>query len=322
MRSGIRAIGLALVLVTLVAAAQSGRVPRIGVINEFSPTHPFLAAFRDGLRELGHVEGRTLVVEYRHAEGALDRVTGFVAELLRQKVEVLVVGGTVSARLAKAQTTSVPIVFATSGDPVSGGLVATLARPSGNLTGISILTPELSAKQLELLKAAVPRLSRVALFSNPANPAMPDALKEARAAAEVLAVELRLLEVRAPDDVPPAFSALTAWRAGALLVLGDPMLGNELPQIARLATKHRVPAMYLREEFADMGGLIAYGPSFRDNYRRAAGYVDRILKGATPAELPVQQPSKFDLVVNLRTANGLGLTVPPSLMLRADRVIE
>ena len=324
MKAGIRVIGvtLASVLLSLSAAAQPARVPRIGVINEFSAAHPFIAAFRDGLRELGYTEGHSIVVEYRHAEGVLDRVTGFAAELSRMKVDVMVVGGTISAQLAKAQTTTVPIVFATSGDPVSSGLVATLARPGGNLTGISILTPELTGKQLELLKAAVPRLSRATILYNPGNPTIPDALPAARSAAAALGLELQLLEARAPKDVADAFTALTAWRAGALLALADPMLGNELQQIATLAARSRVPAMYVREEFAAMGGLLAYGPSFRDNYRRTAGYVDRILKGATPAELPVQQPSKFDLVVNLRTAKTLGLTIPPALLLRADKVIE
>jgi putative ABC transport system substrate-binding protein len=292
------------------------------MISEFSPAHPFVAAFRQGLRDLGYTEGRNIVVEYRHAHGVLDRVSNLAAELVRLRVEILVVGGTKSAQLAKAQTTTVPIVFATSGDPVSSGLVASLAHPGGNATGISILSPELSGKQLELLKAAAPKGSRVTVLYNPVNPAAGDALNATRAAARALSLELQLLEVREPKELPSVFSALTGWRAGALLVLPDPVLGNELDQISKLAAKHRLPAMYVRREFAETGGLLAYGPSFPDNYRRAATYVDKILKGATAADLPVQQPTKFELVINLRTAKALGLTIPQSLILQADKVIE
>jgi putative ABC transport system substrate-binding protein len=311
------------VVVSLVAEAQpTGKLPRIGMISEFSPEHPFLAAFRQGLRDLGYTEGRNIVVEYRHAHGVLDRVSNLAAELVRLKVEILVVGGTTSAQLAKAQTTTVPIVFATSGDPVSSGLVASLAHPGGNATGLSILSPELSGKQLELLKAAVPNGSRVTVLYNPVNPAAGDALKATREAARTLSLELQLLEVRQPKELPGAFSALTGWRAAALLVLPDPVFGNELAQISRLAADNRLPALYVRREFAEAGGLLAYGPSFSDNYRRAATYVDKILKGAKPADLPVQQPTKFELVVNLKTAKALRLTIPQSVLLRADEVIQ
>jgi putative ABC transport system substrate-binding protein len=311
------------VVVPLVAEAQAtGRLPQIGMIGEFSPAHPFVAAFRQGLRDLGYTEGQNIVVEYRHAHGEIDQVSNLAAELVRFKVEILVVGGTQSALLAKAQTTTVPIVFATAGDPVGSGLVASLAHPDGNVTGISILSPELSGKQLELLKAAVPKSSRVSVLYNPVNPAAGDALKATRDAARALSLELQLLEVRQPKELRGAFSALMGWRAGALLVLPDPLLGNELAQISKLAVQNRVPAMYLRREFAETGGLLAYGPSFADNYRRAATYVDKILKGAAPAELPVQQPTKFEFVVNLKTAKAIGLTVPPSVLARADQVIE
>ena len=265
------------VVVSLVAEAQpTGKLPRIGVISEFSPAHPFVAAFQQGLRDLGYT----------------------------------------------AQTTTVPIVFATAGDPVSSGLVASLAHPGGNVTGISILSPELSGKQLELLKAVAPKASRVTVLYNPVNPAAGDALNATREAARALSLELQLLEVRQPNELPGAFSALTGWRAGALLVLPDPMFGNVLDQISKLSAKHRLPAMYVRREFAETGGLLAYGPSFLDNYRRAAIYVDKLLKGATPADLPIQQPTKFELVINLRTAKAFGLTVPQSLILQADKVIE
>src|SRR5687767_1492016 len=222
------------VVVSLVAEAQpTGKLPRIGMISEFAPAHPFVAAFRQGLQDLGYTEGRNIVVEYRHAHGVLDRVSNLAAELVHLKVEILVVGGTKSAQLAKAQTTTVPIVFATSGDPVGSGLVASLAHPGGNATGISILSPELSGKQLELLKAAAPKSARVTVLYNPVNPATRDALTATRAAARALSLELQLLEARQPKELPGAFSALTEWRAGALLVLPDPVLGNELDQISK-----------------------------------------------------------------------------------------
>jgi putative ABC transport system substrate-binding protein len=305
-----------------VEAQVAGRIPRIGLINEFTPAHPFTAAFQQGLREHGYVEGKSIAVEYRHAHGVLDRVSNFAIELLRLKVEVLVVGGTMSAQLAKAQTTTVPIVFATSGDPVSSGVVASLARPGGNATGISLISPELSGKQLGLLKEAVPKASRVGVLYNPVNPAAGDALKVTREAAHALALDLQLLGVSQPKDLPDAFSTLTAWRAGGVLVLADPFLGNEIQQISSLAAKSRLPAMYVRGEFAEAGGLLAYGPSFSDNYRRAATYVDKILRGAKPADLPVEQPTKFELVINAKTAKALGLMIPRSLLARADQVIE
>jgi putative ABC transport system substrate-binding protein len=300
----------------------TGKVPRVGMISEFSPADPFIAAFQHGLRDLGYIEGRNIAVEYRHAHGALARVSNLAAELLHLKVDILVVGGTKSAQLARAQTTTVPIVFATSADPVGSGLVASLAHPGGNATGISILSPELSGKQLELLKAAAPKGARVAVLYNPVNPAAVDALNATRDAARALSLELQFLEVRQPKELPGAFSTLTGWRAGALLVLPDPVFGNALNEISQLAATHRLPAIYGRSEFAETGGLLAYGPSFADNYRRAATYVDKILKGATPADLPVQQPTRFELVINLRTAKALGLTIPRSLIMHAGRVIE
>ena len=310
-------------VVPLVAEAQpAGKVPRVGVVGEFSPAHPFIAAFRQGLRELGYIEGQSIVVEYRHAHGALDRVPNLAIELIRLKVDVLVVGGTESAKFVKAQTTTVPIVFVTSGDPVGSGLVASLARPGGNATGMSILSPELSGKQLELLRAALPQVSRVAVLYNPLNPARGATLNETREVARSLGVELHVVEVRHGHELANAFSALAGWRAGALLVLPDPLFGNELTQISQLATKYRLPAMYVRREFVDAGGLLAYGPSFSDNYRRAPTYIDKILKGAKPADLPVQQPTKFEFVINLKAAKTLGLTIPRAVLLQADQVIE
>jgi len=319
---GILFLDLAVISAPLVAQTRAaGTIPLVGLIGEFPPSHPFIAAFRQGLRELGYTEGQSIAVEYRNAQGALDRVPEFAAELIRLKVDILVVGGTVSAQRAKAQTTTVPIVFATAGDPVSTGLVASLARPGGNATGMSILGPELSGKQLELLKAVVPQISRIAVLYNPLSGAAGAALNSTREAARVLVVELEVLEVRKPHEVPGAFSSLTR-HAGALFILSDPVVGSELAQIAKLAAQMRLPAIYLRREFAEVGGLLAYGPSFFDNYRRAAYYVDKILKGANPADLPVQQPTKFDLVINRRTARALGVTIPQSLLLQADQIIE
>ncbi len=301
-------------------AQRPSKVPRVGVIGERSPSDPFLAAFRQGLRELGYAEGQSIVIEYRYGHGMLDRVPNLAAELIRLNVDVLVVGGTVAAQSAKALTPTVPIVFVLAGDPVGSGLVASLARPGGNATGMSNFVSELGGKQLELLKVAVPQVSRVTVLYNPANPG--PALDRTRKAAQALAVELQVLEVRQPNHLASAFSALTPWRPGALLALSDPVLGNELAQLAKLAIKHRLPAMYSRREFTEAGGLLAYGPSFEDNYRRAATYVDKILKGAKPADLPVEQPTKFEFVINLKTAKALGLTIPQSLLLRADEVIR
>jgi putative ABC transport system substrate-binding protein len=283
-----------------------------------------LAAFRQGLRELGYVEGRSVVIEARDARGVLDRTPQLVAELLGLRVDILVTSGTAATRAAMAQTTTVPIVFASVGDPVGSGLVASLARPGGNVTGLSNLVTELGGKQLELLKAAVPQVSRVAVLYNPVTRAAGTGagLDRTREAARTLGLELKVWEVREPKELTTAFEALTAWRAGAVLALFDPVFGAELAQLARLAAQHRVPAMYARREFATHGGLLSYGPSFPDIYRRAATYVHRILKGAKPADLPVEQPTKFELVINLKTAKALGLAIPPAVLARADEVIQ
>ena len=315
---------IAILLLTALIApfTADAQVPRVGVLGDHSPGHPFISAFRQGLLELGYTEGQNIAIEYRYARGMADRFRDLAADLVRLKVDVLVVGGTVGALAAKAQTTTIPIVFALAGDPVASGLVTSLSHPGGNLTGISVFHPEISAKDLELLKEAVSQVSRVGVLYNPANPVTRSTLEETRKAARALSLELQVEEVRRSEQLAGAFSTLTAWRAGAVLVLSDPVFGNALPELARLATKGRLPAMYNRREFAEVGGLLTYGPSFADNYRRAAYYVDRILKGAKPAALPVEQPSKFELVVNLKTATTLGLTLPQSLLSRADTVIR
>lgn len=312
-------------LATMAAAAPARgqeRVPRIGLIGEQSAADPFVAAFREGLHDLGYVEGRNVVVDLQYAQGALDRVPRLAAELIRRKVDVLVVGGTVSAQSAGKATTSVPIVFALAGDPVGSGLVSSLGHPGGNITGISNLSPGLLPKQLELLRAAAPRVSRVGILYNPANPATTPALEETREAARSMGVELQVLEVRRADELPGALAALDRWHAGGLLAVSDPVIGSHLRELSSEAVRRRLPAMYSRREFVEAGGLMAYGPSYEDNYRRAATYVDKILRGARPGDLPVEQPIRFELVVNRKTARALGLTLPPALLLRADRVID
>src|SRR5262244_1004657 len=303
-------------------AQQPPRAPRIGVIGERSASDPFLAAFRRGMSKLGYVDGRNITIEYRYAQGVLDQVPRLAAELIDLKVDVLLVGGTVSTQSAMKASRSVPIVFTTVGDAVASGIVASLARPGGNVTGLASFTFELGGKQLELLQTAVPKLSRVTVLYNPLNAAAKTGLDTTKTTAGALGVELQLLEVRQPENLAGAFSALTPWRPGGLLALADPVFGNQLQRLAKLAAAQRLPAIYLRSEFAEAGGLLAYGPSFSDNYRRAAAYVDKILKGAKPADLPVEQPAKFDLAVNLKTARDFGLTIPQELVGRADQIIQ
>ena len=317
-------IGLAVLAVPSIAIAEqaAGKVPRVGVLGEQSSREPRLEAFRQGLRELGYIEGRNIVIEYRYAHGVVARFPELTMELLGLKVDVLVVGGTGAAHAAKSQTTTVPIVFAIGGDPVGTGLVTSLARPGGNATGLSALVAETSGKQLELLKAVTPKISRVAILINPANSGSRLPVTRTREAARALALDLRVLEVRRQNELASAFAALTAWRAGAVLVVSDPLFGNELTEISRLAATYQMPTIYNRREFAEAGGLLAYGPSYSDNYRRAATYVDKILKGAKPADLPVEQPTRFELVINLKTAKVFGITIPHSVLVRADEVIE
>jgi len=315
-------VALGTLLPSAAIAQQPPRAPRIGVIGERSASDPFLAAFRRGMSKLGYVDGRNITIEYRYAQGVLDQVPRLAAELIDLKVDVLLVGGTVSTQSAMKFSHSVPIVFTTVGDPVTSGIVASLARPGGNVTGLATFSFELGGKQLELLKAAVPKLSRVSVLYNPLNAAAKAGIDTTKAAGGTLGIELQLLEVRQPESLAGAFATLTPWRAGGLLVLADPVFGNQLLRLAKLAAAQRLPAIYLRSEFAEAGGLLAYGPSFSDNYRRAAAYVDKILKGAKPADLPVEQPAKFDLAVNLKTARDFGLTIPQELVGRADQIIQ
>jgi len=307
-------------------AQPAARVPRIGwlPVNLASAPHT-LEPFRQGLRDLGYVEGRNLVIETRDARGKLERLPALAAELVALKVDIIVAPGTPQALAAKNATRTIPIVFVGATDPVTDGLVSSLARPGGNATGSSNLAPELVGKRLEQLKQAVPGVSRVAVLREPSatgERTEKDMLKEAEVAARALGVQLQLVEARGPADFDRAFSEMTRARAGALTVLGSAMFSCERRRLVDLAAKHRLPAVYTSKDFVDAGGLMAFGPNLADSFRRAATYVDKILKGAKPADLPVEQPTKFELVMNLKTAKALGLTIPQTLLLRADEVIQ
>ncbi len=320
-------LACALLVAPLAAAAQQpAKVPRVGFLSPTSPSDPArqrgLAAFRQGLRELGYVEGHNIAIESRWADDKYNRLPDLAADLVRLKVDVIVAAAVPAIRAAKETTRTIPIVMAVVVDPVATGLVASLARPGGNVTGLSMMAPELVGKQMELLKEVVPKVSRMALLWNPANPGNLPQLQEAEVAARALGVRVQPLEARDPKEIDSAFAAMTRDRAGALMVLVDAMLVTQRTQIAGLAAKRRLPAVYGLRDHAEAGGLMSYGPHLPDLYRRAATYVDKILKGAKPAELPVEQPTRFELVVNLKTAKALGLTFPPSILIRADQLIQ
>jgi putative ABC transport system substrate-binding protein len=319
---------LALVLFALPLAADAqpaGKVPRIGFLTLTSSSdRPALRdSFRQRLRELGWVEGQNIVIEHRFADGRIDRLADLAAELVRLKVDLLVSWGTQGVTAARTATETIPIVMIGVRDPAGIGLIASLARPGGNVTGVSGSTGlEWVAKQLELLKETVPRVQRVAILSNPTNAYHALAIKEANVAARSLGVQLQLLEARGPNEFDGVFAAMVKERVGALLVLSDAVLNSHRTRVADLAARSRLPAAYGVRESVEAGGLMSYGPSFLDSFRRAATYVDKILKGAKPADLPVEQPTAFELVINMKTAKALGLTIPQSLLLRADHVIE
>ncbi len=317
-------LALGILAAPLAADAQPpGKIPRIGLLRAGTPPDPYVEAFREGLRELGYAEGQSIAIEYRWAEGKLERLPDLAAELVRLKVDVIVTATTSGVQAARRATSTIPIVMAAVGDPVVTGLVASLARPGGNITGLSLLSPELSGKRLELLREAVPKLSPVAVLWNSANPAMILSFRETQTAAQVLGVSLQSWEVQGdPQDFERAFSMISKERPHALVVVLDPFTILHRSRIVELAAKHRLPAMYDVRAFVEAGGLMSYGPSVPDMYRRAATYVDKILKGAKPAELPVEQPTRFELVINLKTAKALGLTIPQSVLIRADQVIQ
>ena len=315
----------ALTLLAAPRAAETqpaGKVYRIGYLETGVVRARPWEAFRERLRELGYVEGQTVAFETRWADGQIDRLPGLAAELVRLKVDVVVTAGSPAARAAKNTTTSVPIVMATGGDPVGLGLVATLARPGGNVTGLTTLSRELSGKRLEMLREALPRVSRMGMLWHRTSSI--DALlrRETEEAAQTLGIPLKAHGVDGPDDFDRALSAIVADRAGGVLVATSSMFLGPRRQLADLALKHRLPTMFAFREYAEAGGLMAYGPSYTELFQRAAGYVAKILKGAKPADLPVEQPTKFELVINLKTAKALGLTIPPSVLARADELIE
>jgi ABC-type uncharacterized transport system substrate-binding protein len=323
-RRFIGAMTVSLLPVPLAAAAQpAGKVPRIGVLLGGSPepSHP-IEGFRQGLRDLGYVDGQSIAIEYRWAAGRLDRFSELASELVSLKVDLIFAPGTAAAQAAKKSTSTVPIVFATASNPVGDGLIASFARSGGNATGLILLPPEIGGKYLELLKEAAPGVSRVAVLWNPLTASHTVVLKETGAAARTLGLELQPVRARRPDEIDGAFAAMSRARADGLIVLADPMFVSIRTRITDLATKSRLPAMYGLGEHTEAGGLMSYAASLPDLFRRAATYVDKILKGAKPADLPVEQPTKFDLIVNLKTAKALGLTIPPSVLARADRVIE
>ena len=305
-------------------AQRPAKIARIGMLIPVAPADAasYIEAFRQGLRKLGYVEGQHITIEPRYAEGRDERFPDLAAELVSFKVDVIVTWGTPAARAAKAATRTIPIVTAAVVDPVGTGLIASLARPGGNLTGVTSGGAALSGKSVELLKELVPGVTRIAVLWNPSNPVQPVVFREAQVAAEKLNIRLQSVGVSDPNDFDSAFAAITQERPGALLVIQDLMFLVHRKRIVDFVATIRVPAMYERKAWVDAGGLMSYGVSFPDNFRRAAAYVDKILKGAKPGDLPVEDPTKFELIINLRTAKAIGLTVPQSVRLRADKVIE
>jgi putative ABC transport system substrate-binding protein len=307
------------------AEAQQGtKIPRIGFLAATKPAAVAarVTAFRQGLRELGYVEGKNILVEYRYAEGNAERERELAAELTHLKVNVIVTTGATVTRTAKETTDIIPIVFAQDGDPVGSGFVANLARPGGNITGLANLSPELSGKRLEFLKEVVPKLSRVAAIGSSNEPDNAQILKELELAAGALKVTLPRMDVRSPADLETAFQAATKARADGLVLLGAVVFNAHRKQIVELAVKHQLPVTYPRPEYVEEGGLMTYGPSINDLFRRAATYVDKILKGSKPGDLAVEQAKKFELIINLKAAKQIGLAIPPGVLARADRVIR
>ncbi len=308
-------------------AQQAGKVYRIaffspGASGAGIPVLPLQAACVEALRELGWIEGKNVAFEYRYAENRPDRLPELAAELVHFKVDVIVAAGTLAPLAAKQATTTIPIVMSAAGDPLGSGLVASLAQPGGNVTGLSLMVPDIGGKRLELLKELLPGISRVAVLWDGANPYPAHVFRETEAAARTLGIEVQSLEVRGPGDFNPVFEAARLQHPDALITVEDPLTADHRKQIVDFAATNRLPAIHGIREFVEVGGLMAYGASLSDLFRRAAGYVDKILRGTKPADLPIQQPTKFELVINIKTAKALGLTVPPSLLARADEVIE
>src|SRR5262245_20147044 len=327
-KAAVPSILIAVVLLAVAVIAeeqQPKKVPRIGYLGtgSLSASVARMEAFRQGLRELGYAEGKNIVIESRYAEGKLDRLSEIAAELVRLKVDVIIAGGPSATRAVKEATSRIPIVMTQDSDPVGSGVVASLARPGGSITGLSNFAPELSGKQLELLKEIVPRLSRVAVFGTSTNAGNAPMLKETEPAAAAIGVKLQYLDVLAPKEIETAFRAAVKARTDAVLVLvAGYIAGSHRTQTAELAIKSRLPAIYRNREDVEAGGLMSYGVGLTDLDRRAATYVDKILKGTKPADLPVEQPKKFEFIINLKTAKQIGLTIPPNVLVRADKVIK
>jgi putative ABC transport system substrate-binding protein len=317
---------LGLTLPMLAAEAeQQARKARVGVLlltPRVGAGGLYLEALRGGLRDLGYVEGQNLLLEIRSAEGRPERLPALATEILSTQPDVLVTAGSEAILTLKRATAAVPIIMATVMDPVALGITPSLARPGGNLTGLAILSLELTSKRLQLLREAVPQLSRVGVLWNPDNPGNALVVKEVQTAAEALGLRWQAFAAQGPDKIAQAFEAIAAARCNGILAIEDSVLFSHLTRIVELAARHRLPAMYAFRQFADAGGLMSYGPNTPDSFRRAAVYVDKILKGAKPGDLPIEQPTKFELVINLRTAKALRLTIPQPLLLRADQVIE
>jgi len=320
-------VALSAVLFALCASAQAQqpkKVRRIGYLSVLSPSSDSarFEAFLRGLRALGYIEGQSMIIEFRYAEGKLARLPDLAGQLARAKVDVIVVGGSTAIRAMKNATKVIPIVMAHGSDPVALGYVASLARPGGNITGLTHMAPELGSKRLELLKEMIAGLSRVAVLTDPGTGGHGPQIRELELAAPTLGLTLRAVEVRAPNELETAFSAMTAGRAGAFISLQQPTLDRLRGRIVDLAAKNRLPAVYPNSEYVETGGLISYAADIVSMFRRTASYVDKILKGTNPADLPVEQPTKFELVINLKTAKQIGLTIPPNVLARADRVIK
>ncbi|MGH9650140.1 MAG: ABC transporter substrate-binding protein [Terriglobales bacterium] len=306
------------------AQQKPPRVARIGFLGAASASAipNWVETLRAGLRDLGYVEGKNIVIEYRWADGKYERLPGLAAELVQLKVDVIVAAGTPAIPAAQQATSAIPIVMVGTGDPVGRGFIASLARPGGNVTGLSNVGVDLASKHLELLRVAVPKLSRVAVLMNPGHPQHPDQLKNIQAAAKTTDVSVSPVQASTASQIEAALGAMKQERAGGMIVLADPLFMTQRRQITELAVKNRVPAMFWTRELAEAGGLMSYGQDLAEHFRRAATYVDKILKGAKPAELPVEQPMKLELVINRKTAKALGLVIPQELLLRADEVIE
>jgi len=313
--------GALLAVAFIVEAQQPKKVYRVGFLSPLKSPQ-FFEAFRQGMRDLGYAEGQNVIIEYRSANGNRERFADLAAELVRLKVDVIVAASGGAAIAAKKATHTIPIVIGQTGDPVASGLVASLARPGGNITGLTALATELTAKRLELLKEAVPKLSRVAILSTPLSTETEASFSSMERPAGALGVQLRQIQVRDSTELESAFETITKEHAGALMVLTGPLLTTNRNRIVDLAAKSRVPAMYGLSEFVDAGGLMFYGASLSDMYHRAAIYVDKVLKGAKPADLPVEQPTKFEFIINLKAANQIGLTFPPNVLALADKVIK